>query len=378
MSRSPVAVFYISGHGFGHASREVEIINAFGAARPDVRLVVRSAVAPTLLDRTLRVPVDQRPGPCDTGVVQSSSVAHDDAATVRETVAFYRDFDARIDEEVARLADTGADLVVGDIPPLAFEVAPRLDARSVAIGNFSWDWIYEHHAGLHEAAPWLVPRIRAAYRRADLALELPFSGGFEAFTDVRRIPLAARHPGRPPEQTRARFSLPAGGQVALLSFGGYGLPALKLDRLDCLGDWTVVTTDRVVSPSTLPRGVVVLEEAAFFASGFRYEDLVAAADVVVSKPGYGIIAECIACGPSLLYTSRGTVPRIRRPRARDAHVAAVPVHQPARPVRRPLARGPRRADGPAAADEPDRNRRRRAGGDHPDRAGRRVGDGGAY
>ncbi len=40
-------------------------------------------------------------------------------------------------------------------------------------------------------------------------------------------------------------------------------------------------------------------------SPYRYEDLVAAVDVVMSKPGYGIVSECIACDTPLLYTSRG-------------------------------------------------------------------------
>ena len=40
-------------------------------------------------------------------------------------------------------------------------------------------------------------------------------------------------------------------------------------------------------------------------SGFRYEDLVAASDVVITKPGYGILAECISTGAAMLYTSRG-------------------------------------------------------------------------
>ena len=47
------------------------------------------------------------------------------------------------------------------------------------------------------------------------------------------------------------------------------------------------------------------EERRFVGTGFRYEDLVAAVDVVVTKPGYGIIAECIAAGTAMLYTSRG-------------------------------------------------------------------------
>ena len=37
----------------------------------------------------------------------------------------------------------------------------------------------------------------------------------------------------------------------------------------------------------------------------RYEDLVATAEAVVTKPGYGIVSECVANGTPLLYTSRG-------------------------------------------------------------------------
>jgi L-arabinokinase len=42
--------------------------------------------------------------------------------------------------------------------------------------------------------------------------------------------------------------------------------------------------------------------------GFRYEDLVRAADVVVTKPGYGIVSECIANDTAILYTTRGRFP----------------------------------------------------------------------
>ena len=40
----------------------------------------------------------------------------------------------------------------------------------------------------------------------------------------------------------------------------------------------------------------------------RYEDLVGAASAVVTKPGYGIIAESIANDTAVLYTSRGHFP----------------------------------------------------------------------
>ena len=301
------ALFFISGHGFGHASRQVEIINALGRLSDGTaRVVIRSAVHPGLLARTLRVPYELRPGAVDAGIVQSSSVAHDDEATVRAVAEFYADYEARVDAEVRGCASV--DVVVGDIPPLAFDAAARAGVPSVAIANFTWDWVYETHPGLPNAAPRVLTRIRDAYARATLALELPFAGGFEVFPRVRRIPLVSRTPSRSRADTRQWFGLPANRPVALLSFGGYGMPALDLSRLDCLDAWTIVTTDRSARPpadqsAVLP--IVFVAEEAFAATGFRYEDLVAAADVVVTKPGYGIIAECIAAGTAMLYTSRG-------------------------------------------------------------------------
>jgi L-arabinokinase len=299
-------VFYISGHGFGHASRQVEVINALGARCPGLRIVIRSSVSPELLARTVRVPYELRPGPCDSGIIQSSSIAHDDAATVEAAIGFYSTFDDRVRAEVQALHDEPIQLIVGDIPPLAFEVAHRLRLPSVAIANFTWDWIYETHPGMTTAAPWLLARIRQAYARATLALELPFSGGLEVFPTVRGLPLIARHRTRTREETRAHCGLPLDRPVVLLSFGGYGLPRLDLASLDCLGEWTVATTDRVVAPAaSWPSGIVFLEEERFVSTGFRYEDLVAAVDVVATKPGYGILAECLANGTAMLYTSRG-------------------------------------------------------------------------
>lgn len=297
-------IFYISGHGFGHASRDVEIINAIGD-RLDAPIVIRTSVSPDLLKRTLRVPVDLRPGICDTGIVQATSVSHDDPATVAAAAAFYGDFPRRVDEEVARLADVDVELIVGDIPPLAFATATALGVPSVAIGNFTWDWIYETQPGLLPDGAAIIDLIRTCYRGVDLAIELPFSGGFEVFSRVTRVPLVARRSTQPADATREFFGLPGRGRVALLSFGGYGLPSLDLAGIDCRDDWTIVTTDRVTTGTAAPPHVRRIVEREFLESAFRYEDLVAASDVVMTKPGYGIIGECISTGTGLVYTPRG-------------------------------------------------------------------------
>ena len=51
-----------------------------------------------------------------------------------------------------------------------------------------------------------------------------------------------------------------------------------------------------------------LKEDRLSALSIRYEDVVAAADVVISKPGYGIVTDVIAGGTRLVYTDRGDFP----------------------------------------------------------------------
>ena len=301
---------YISGHGFGHASRQVEIINAFAAMRPDVKIFVRSSASPPLLARTIRAPYRLWPAPTDTGVIQRTSIAQDEQASLDAAWAFHRSLDERAEGDAEILRRANVQLIVGDIPPLAFAAASVAGIPSVAIGNFTWDWIYEPWiavapVGRTFRSADLLGVIRGAYARTSRALLLPFGAGFDVFPSVQPLPLVARRGTRSRSDVRRRFGLPVDRPLALLSFGGFGLPSLDLDAVDCLDEWTVVTLDRVPRESTQAASIVRLDEGEFFGSGVRYEDLVGAADVVISKPGYGIISECIANGTALLYTSRG-------------------------------------------------------------------------
>ena len=321
MPRPTDLVFYISGHGFGHASRDIEVINAVHAAAPHVRIVVRTSAPRWLFDLTLRAPVTWLPAECDTGMVQIDSLRLD----ARETIARADAFAATLDDTAARdaqlLLELGATLVVGDIPPLAFVAAHHAGVPSIALGNFTWDWIYGSYAGELAAHPALLQRIRDAYAHAERALRLPLGGGFGVFRRVEPVPFIARRSARTAADVRERFDLPATGALVLASFGGYGLRDIDLGALAQLRHYTIVVTANVRSARRgddprgengepageigLPSSVRFVDERAIYASGYRYEDLVRAVDVVATKPGYGIIAECIANDTALLYTSRG-------------------------------------------------------------------------
>lgn len=299
--------FYISGHGFGHASREIEIINALGPRLPDgAGILIRTAAAPWLFERTVRVPFTLLPGPCDTGIVQIDSLRLDAPSSVQAAADFYASFDARVADEARLLRGHDVRLVVADAPPLACAAASTAGVPSIVLGNFTWDWIYEGYDDLFRAlAPDVLPTIREAYAVASAGWRLPMHGGFATIDPVLDLPFVARHARHGREEVIARLGLPADRPLALSSFGGYGVRDLDLATLDCLDSWTVVITGREPPAARLPRGVAVVDEARVYDSGLRYEDLVAAVDVVVTKPGYGIVSECVANGTAMLYTSRG-------------------------------------------------------------------------
>jgi hypothetical protein len=280
-----VIAFYISGHGLGHAARDIALIEALAARRPDWPVLVRTLAAPWLFEN--RAPGLARTAvETDPGVVQIDSLRLDEDETVRRAAAFYREFDRRAAEEAQWLRDARVRLVVGDIPPLAFAAADRAGLLSVAVGNFTWDWIYEAYPAFATEAPHVIPAMRDAYARATLALRLPLHGGFAPMQQVRDLPFIARRSARDRRDTKRRLAVPDDRPAVLASFDGYGAPL----------PYAEIARDPAFT--LLPAGRIP-------PAGLAYEDLVAAADVVVSKPGYGIVSECAANGTALVYASRG-------------------------------------------------------------------------
>lgn len=279
-------VFYISGHGLGHASRSIELIEALASSLAGLRIVVRTSAPDWAFGRIETPAVVVQRAEIDTGVAQRDSLSVDEHATAGDAARFYGTWEVRVADEARCLRQLGADLVVSDIPPLAFAAAHRCGVPSVAVANFTWDWIYAYYPLFEQDAPGVIRMIGDAYAHATQALRLPFPGGFESMTAVtREIPFIARRSTRDPADTRRVLGLDLKQPMVLASFAGHGA-ALPHARLAATG----LT---VLAPDHAPP------------AGLKYEDLVAAADLVVSKPGYGIVSECIANRTPLLYTSRG-------------------------------------------------------------------------
>lgn len=296
--------WYITAHGHGHAARSCDIIRALLARDPQARVTVIGRVSDAFLRS--RLPMDRvtaREAVFDVGVVQWDSISGDLDATREAVLALAARRPALVAGEMEFLHAGSFERVVSDIPSIPIEAGARLGIRTVAVGNFSWNWIYEELAeGDAQWAP-AIAMYREGYARADLLLRLPFHEPMEAFPRRRDVPVVAS-PGRARRAEIARAAeCPASARWALLCFGGVNWTAEALDRLERIED-TIFLTLRPLEWKR--RNFRALDRLRF-----PFTDVLASADLALTKPGHGILSECVANDKPIACVERPDFPEAR-------------------------------------------------------------------
>ncbi|MSP56901.1 MAG: hypothetical protein EXR69_15050 [Myxococcales bacterium] len=267
-----------SAHGFGHVGRQ--LATAEELVRCGHEVVLITAAPAGLIRAGARVEVVTRS--VDVGIAQSDSVTEDTEATRALWLAAV----GRIDELAEDLR--GLDGAVVDIAPTGLEACRRAGVPALAVGNFDWAWVYERYTALAEFAPQM-----REWHAAHPAMALspgPGLTGFRSVTDVR-TPLARR-------ASPVRIDPPSGFSVVLVAFGGLGLANLA-DRLPQIPGvlWLV----------TPPQGRIVRADI-HYVDDVPFPALLAGADLVLTKPGYGVLAEAQVAGVKLCWIARGVFP----------------------------------------------------------------------
>ncbi|KAJ6673829.1 hypothetical protein OIU85_012800 [Salix viminalis] len=137
-----VFTYYVTGHGFGHATRVVEVVRNLILAGHDVHVVTGAPdfvftseiQSPRLFIRKVLL---------DCGAVQADALTVDRLASLEkysETAVKPRE--SILATEIEWLNSIKADLVVSDVVPVVCRAAADAGIRSVCVTNFSWDFIY--------------------------------------------------------------------------------------------------------------------------------------------------------------------------------------------------------------------------------------------
>jgi hypothetical protein len=294
-------LFYITGHGFGHATRNTAVMNALLVRRPDLELYARTEAPEWIFQHSVSAPVRYQQVRIDAGMVEKDLLAQDPAATLQRAQQIFADAGELIRTEAEFVRRSEIQLIVSDIPPLASAIGKAAGVPVVAMGNFSWDFIYAPFEDRYPGFGPVIETIRACYSRTDLLLRLPWCHEMEVFPRREQISLVARLPEGEREETRRQLhaaGVPSDRPMVLL---GGRFPALGPEVLDRVLRHERVTLLSYSDFGVSPRPGFVVLGAEWQP---RFLDVLQASDAVVSKLGYGIASECVSCRARVLYPPR--------------------------------------------------------------------------
>ncbi|EMO51790.1 sugar kinase [Leptospira noguchii] len=308
--------YYVSGHGFGHISRSMEIILHLLKSFPDLNIdlvTVREKFLDTLAlseeDSKNLKRLNIRKKDLDVGMVQKDSLSIDIAATEAAIEEFNLQKSYIQISEIESCLDFGTKLIISDSASLPFMIATKLKVPSLFIGNFTWDFIYSGYSNESTIFKQATKTIYEEYYHATFGLLLPFNCPANSLAEQKQIGLVGRKPFLTKNEAKEFFKLPKDKIHLLFSFGAYGVETHRFnwEKFDP-EKYTIVLSGTDFDLSKIPNkqktGIIQL-------SNLHYPDLLTACDFVITKPGYGILSEAVYAKTPVLYTDRGNFPEVQ-------------------------------------------------------------------
>ena len=296
--------YVISGHGFGHATRAIAVMQALSRCT-EVHFTILTSAPAWLFNSSLPSAPLVHPMTTDVGLVQRSALSEDLPAT-RAALEQIHPFSEHLLDHAATLLK-GCDLVLCDIAPLGIAAAKRAGIPSVLVENFTWDWIYLGYLAQCPALSGQIDYLRDLFARADYHIQT------EPVCNPRPCDLVVKPVARglhAPGHIRQRFYCNPEQRLVLLTMGGIQgrqRPSIDLLSLSRKRETIFVLTG-------LSRENEFSGNLRFLAQDgpCYFPDLVAASDLVVGKSGYSTVAEA--------YQGQTGYGYVKRPHFRESPV----------------------------------------------------------
>ncbi len=300
--------YFISSHGFGHATRASAIMEELRLKDQSIHLDIFSGTPEWLFTDSHVTAFTYHPGAVDVGLVQKSAMEHDLPATVTTVNEYLNCIPERSEQLAEELKALQTEAVICDISPLGIITGKKAGLPVFLFENFTWDWIYALYEDREPGFISINARLRDIFAQADYRMQS------EPLCDPTKrrdayIPPVSRRPHTAPEELRRILDIPAEHQLGMISMGG--IP----ENLDTAAGSAVPENVTLLLPGTFKkierRGNKILLPHH---SGIYHPDMVNAADFLIGKAGYSTIAEVCASGAAYGY--------IRRENFRESDVTA--------------------------------------------------------
>ncbi|TGA99968.1 hypothetical protein E4665_03190 [Sporolactobacillus shoreae] len=294
-----VIAFYISDYGYGHAARSVAIIRALCKRKKSaIKVIVCHSYALEFVARSLNNQIHSgqvvlRRVRNDPGYIMKPFSLEPDKERLKSTyLEFVGRFPQSVREEIRFLRENPIDLVIGDIPPVPFMAASEAGVLSLGISNFTWHTAYEHM--LEERR-----LLEESYQRMDYFFAL--AGNNERRWGKKgnlSFGFFARG-SQADEVKRIRAAVGASSGIRIVFFG-LGMNMATKD-LAALNIWRSPNCVFLVSSNLDIEGENIFHIPDDYTESQNY---IAASDLVITKPGWGIVSEAVSFRKALILIVR--------------------------------------------------------------------------
>lgn len=292
--------YYISDYGYGHATRSTAIVRELLKQNETVKIIICHSFALRFLQQSFRHEprVTFREVATDVGYVLKENSLEPDVEVLNENVSFYvSEFPAKLDQEMIFMKEKNVSFVISDISPLGIAGAAALNIPSLGLSNFTWYTAYE---GLIEER--LLSFLYEQYKQMTYHFSLACSNephwGIE---ENQRFGFYSRKIDDY-EVQRIRKKIDPVGKSHIIYFG----LGMKVDirTLSELPIWQSPNCRFIVSSNVNVNHPNVYHIPTNAAETQYY---VAAADLVLTKAGWGTVSEAVCAGVPLLITNRSSM-----------------------------------------------------------------------
>ena len=296
MIKEKTIAFFISDHGFGHASRNIPIIRYILEANKDIRVIIKTGKNQGEFIRSLVGDFSGRVTYfydfMDVGLIlQENSLDIDTEKLTEKVEEYIQSFDGKVFKEIEFLYYYNVNLIVSDIVPWIFKCSNKLNIPSILISNFTWAEIYKEHLSKEICNEYIK-----CYKLADKALfyELYMDEMKEYIKDYEEVSLCSRD-----------FDLVKVDKIKN-SFKR-SIVYLSVGRSVDLND--------EIDVSNLPYDFIVTDGIRLKGHNVYYllketpntQDYLMASDFVITKAGWGTISEALLAKKKIALLSRDNV-----------------------------------------------------------------------
>lgn len=282
--------FYISDHGYGHASRCIPIINEL-LLNYSVNIIVKSNEEQIEFIKSLvadKNRVEFYKEKIDLGIILKDNSYEIDKEKLKNNVLDYvYSWESRIQTEIKFLEHKNVNIVISDIVPWIFKATNQLGIKSILISNFLWNDIYNEIVEKN-----IITNYQLMYELASYVFVYPLSTKtIENMENAIKVGFSVRN-----------FDTEFSNRIRLR----HNKPIIYFS----LG--RSVDTDYIINVEQLPyyfyytEGINLIGENAIKISKntMNTNDYIYASNLVITKAGWSTVAESICAKKPMLILNR--------------------------------------------------------------------------